>query len=93
MLSAELKLRSTQRHALGVAHGHHQDRHGVAVGLGHAAEGVLGAGAVLHGEDADLLAGGDARDGVGHVQAGALLAHDDRADVGRGALSRMWLTG
>ena len=73
-------------HALGVAHGHHEDRHGLAVGLGDAAVGVLGAGAVLHHEHADLLAGGDARDGVRHVQADALLAHDDGADVGGGAV-------
>jgi len=41
---------------------------------------------VLHGEHADALTGGDAADGVGHVQAHALLADDDRADVflGRG---------
>ena len=73
-------------HALGVAHGHHEDRHGLAVGLGDAAVGVLGAGAVLHHEHADLLAGGDAGDGVRHVQADALLAHDDRADAGGGAV-------
>ena len=69
-------------HALGIAHGHHQDRHGLAIGLGDAAVGVLGAGAVLHDEHADLLAGGDAGDGVRHVQPDALLAHDDRADAG-----------
>ena len=67
-----------------IAAGQHHDRHRVAVGLGHAAEGVLGAGPVLHGEDADPLARGDAADRVGHVQAGALLAHDDGADVGLG---------
>ena len=60
------------------------DGHGVAVGLRHAAEGVLGAGPVLHREDADLLPRGDAAHGVGHVQARALLAHDDGADVGLG---------
>jgi hypothetical protein len=64
------------------AAGQHDDRHRVAVGLGDAAEGVLGARAVLHGEDADPLTGRDAADGVGHVQAGPLLADDDRADVG-----------
>ena len=31
-----------------------------------------------------VLAGGDAADGVGHVDADALLADDDRADVGLG---------
>src|SRR4029077_5404118 len=42
---------------------------------------------VLHAEDADFAPGGDARDGIGHVQPGALLAHDDGADArGRGAL-------
>jgi hypothetical protein len=33
------------------------DRYGLGVGLGDAAEGVLGAGAVLVGEDADAVAG------------------------------------
>ena len=39
---------------------------------------------MLHGEDADALARGDAAHRVGHVQAGALLADDDGADVGLG---------
>ena len=67
-----------------VAAGQDHDGHRVAVGLGHAAEAVLGARAVLHGEDADLLAGGDAAHGVRHVQPDALLPHDDGADVGLG---------
>ena len=62
----------------------HQHRDGFGIGLRDAAIGVLGTGAVLHAEGADLAAGGDAGDGVGHVQADALLAHDHRADVGRG---------
>src|SRR6267142_1284987 len=65
-----------------VAPGQDDDRHRVAVGLGDATEGVLGARAVLHREHADPLAGRDAADGVGHVQTGSLLADDDRADVG-----------
>jgi hypothetical protein len=40
---------------------------------------------VLHHEHAELSAGGHARHRVRHVQAGALLAHDDRADAGRRA--------
>ena len=61
--------------------GQHHDRHRVAEGLGHAAERVLGAGAVLHREHADALPRRDAAHGVGHVQADPLLADDDRADV------------
>src|SRR5262249_40193591 len=54
---------------------------GIAVRLRDAAEGVLGAGAVLHREDADPVSRRDPADRVGHVQPGALLAHDDRPDV------------
>ncbi len=69
-------------HALGVTHGHDEDRHGLAVGLSDAAVGVLRSRPVLHDEHADLPAGSDAGDGVGHVQADALLAHDDGPDPG-----------
>ena len=37
---------------------------------------------MLHHEHAELAARGHARHGIGHVQTGALLAHDDRADAG-----------
>ncbi len=71
----------------GIAHGHHQNRDRFAVGLGNAAIGVLATRPVLHAKDADFAPGGDARDGIGHVQPGPLLAHDDRADArGSGAL-------
>ena len=40
---------------------------------------------MLHAEDAELLAAGDARDGVRHVQASALLANDDGANIGGSA--------
>jgi hypothetical protein len=36
---------------------------------------------MLHAEGADLLAGGDAADGIRHVQPDALLPHHHRADV------------
>src|SRR5581483_8549182 len=49
-----------------------------------AAESVLGARPVLHDEDSDAVARGDLGDGVAHVQADALLAHHDGADVGLG---------
>src|SRR2546429_1392926 len=62
----------------------HHDRHRVSVRLRLAAEGILGARPVLHGEDADALAGRDAAHGVGHVEPGPLLADDDRPDVGLG---------
>ena len=64
-----------------VAGGDDQDRHGFGKRLGHAAKGVLGAGAVLHAEHPDLGARGHPRVGVGHMQPGAFLAHDDRPDV------------
>ena len=67
-----------------IAPGEHDDGDRVAVGLGHAAEAVLRARPVLHREHADLLAGADAGDGVGHVEPDALLPYDDRADVGLG---------
>ena len=61
--------------------GQHNNRHGIGICLRDAAEGILRARAVLHREDADLIAGGDAADRVCHVQARPLLAHDDRADI------------
>ncbi len=64
-----------------IAHRHDQHRHRFAVGLGDAAIGVLGPGPVLHAEGADLAPAGDARDRVRHVQAGPLLADDDRPDA------------
>ncbi len=67
-----------------IAAGDHHDGHRVAEGLSHAAEGVLGAGPVLHREDADLPARRDPAHRVRHVQPGALLPHDDGADVGGG---------
>ena len=70
-----------------VAARHHQHRHAVAERLRHRAVAVLGAGSVLHHEHAELVAAGDARDRVGHVQAGAFLPHHDRPDAdGRAAL-------
>jgi hypothetical protein len=39
---------------------------------------------VLHAEGAELAARGDAADGVGHVQADALLPDHDGADVDGG---------
>src|SRR5260221_9085581 len=56
----------------------------MAVGLRYAAKAVLGAGAVLHDENADLVARGHLGDGVAHMQPDALLPHHDRADVGLG---------
>ena len=68
----------------GIAGRQHDDRAGIAIGLRHPAKGVLGARAVLHHEDADLVARRQLADGVAHMQANALLAHHDRADVGLG---------
>ncbi len=63
----------------------HQQRHRLAERLGDAAIGVLRTRAALHAEHAHLAALGEPRHGVGHVQADALLADDDGADVDRGA--------
>ena len=68
----------------GVAAGDRDQRRGLAPGLRQPAERVLRAGAVLGQIDADLVAGVHPREGVGHVDRGALLAHDDGADVGFG---------
>ena len=62
-----------------------QQRHRIGVGLGHAGERVLGAGAVLHGEHPEARAVGHPRIPVGDVDAGPLLAADDGADADLGA--------
>ena len=62
----------------------HDDWGGVRIRLRDAAECVLGARPVLHRENADGAAGGDAADGVRHMEPGAFLADDDGADIGRG---------
>src|SRR5690606_35124992 len=64
-----------------IAGGHEQHRHRFAITLRHAAEGVFGARAMLHHEYTDLVPGGHAAEGIGHVRAGSFLAHDDGADV------------
>ena len=67
-----------------IAHWQHQDGNRVPVGLSHAPERVLRAGAVLHREHADPLARVHATEGVRHVETGSLLANDDGPDVGLG---------
>ena len=52
--------------------------------MGYAGEGVFGAGAGLHREDAGSVAVCDAGVGVGEVDAHALLAEYERADAGFG---------
>jgi len=73
------------RQMAGVAHRHDQNRDRFAIGLGDAAIGVLCARPMLHAKYAKLAPGGDARDGVRHVQPGAFLPHNDRTDAGGGA--------
>ena len=68
----------------GMAHRQDQDRGRFGVGLGHAAEGVFGAGSVLHAEDPDPFAAVHPAEGVGHVQAGSFLAYDDGSNAGLG---------
>ena len=60
---------------------HHQHRHAFGKGLGDAAHRILRAGALLHHEHAHLAALAHAAHRVGHVQPGALLPDDHRADV------------
>ncbi|MEZ4660613.1 MAG: hypothetical protein R2911_23910 [Caldilineaceae bacterium] len=79
MLSAELA--GVHIGQARIAHGQHHNGRRIAISLRYAAKGVLRAGAALHGKDANLFARTEARNGVGHVQANALLAHDNRADV------------
>ena len=68
----------------GVAHRQDHDRDRFGVGLGHAAKGVFGAGPVLHAEDADPFAAVHPAVGIGHVQAGPFLTHDDGPNAGLG---------
>jgi hypothetical protein len=63
----------------------HQHRHILRIGLRHAGEGILDAGAMLGGEDAVLLARADAAEAVGHADAHAFLPAKDRPDVELGA--------
>ena len=70
--------------ALRVSAGQEKHGHRVGEGLGDAAEGVFGAGAVLGQKDAGFPAVHDAGEPVGHVHSGALLAADHRADAGDG---------
>ena len=59
----------------------HDHRDGLAVGLGHPAEGVLHARTMLHREYAHLAGRAQPPRRVRHVQAGALLAHDHGPDI------------
>src|SRR4029077_15028983 len=79
--------------AAGVALRYYQQRDGLAVRLCDAAIGVLAAGTVLHAEGADLPTGSDTRDRVRHVDADALLTHDDRPDVGGGRVLQQMVDG
>jgi hypothetical protein len=73
-----------------LTHGKHEDGHGFGIALGDAAERILGARAVLHAENPDGPARCDPRNTVRHMQTGAFLAHNDRADIGsRSALDDM----
>ena len=56
-----------------------EDGDRVGEGLRHAAVGVLGSGAPLHGEYADPVPVADTAETVGHVDPGALLPGDDGA--------------
>ena len=77
----ELKLYGTWAWLQRIALRHDQHRHAVGEGLRDAAEGVLRPRPLLHHEHAHPPALGQAAERVGHVQPGALLADDHRADV------------
>jgi hypothetical protein len=62
---------------------HHQDWDRVGECLGDTAVRILGAGPVLHAEHPELASRSHARNGIGHVQADALLAHNNRTNVNR----------
>ena len=62
---------------------HHQ-RHAFGEGLRHGAEGVLDARAALARKHLHIVTRAQAPAGVGHGTGDALLANDDRADVGGG---------
>ena len=79
-----VEIRRNVGDATGIASREDHDGRGIAVGLRHATEGVLGSRTVLHGEDADLLAGGHPAHCIGHVQPRALLPNDDGPDIGLG---------
>src|SRR5581483_334837 len=64
----------------------YHDGNGVTVSLGHAAKGILRTRPELHGKHAYALTRSEAAHSVGHVQARALLSHDDGANVGLGCL-------
>ena len=70
----------------GIAAGYGEERHGVRVALRHTTEGVFGAGAGLHREDANLVAVVYTAVAVGHVDARALLPAEDRANAFLGSL-------
>jgi hypothetical protein len=82
---AEVQERAEVRRILvdasGIAARQDHDRHRIAECLSHAAKRIFGAGATLHGEDANALGRRHTADRIGHVQANALLAHHDGPDV------------
>ena len=67
-----------------VAAGNRNHRRRLRPGLGQAAERVLGAGTILGQVHGHPVARVHAGKGVGDVNPGPLLAHDDRADIGLG---------
>jgi hypothetical protein len=68
-----------------------QNGHRFGVGLGHPAKAVFRPRAILHHEDANPVAIGDAGIAVNHVDAGAFLPEDNRPNPGnsRGLQQRL----
>ena len=65
-----------------LAPGEQEDGRIVGKGLGRSGEGILATGALLHREDSEALAVGDAAEPVGDGHADALLSANNRADAG-----------
>ena len=76
--AACMKHRKHLRLLARVAERQEQYRHRIRIRGGNSGEGVLRARSVLHGEHAGRFAIGDAGIPVGHIDAHALLAADDR---------------
>ena len=77
----------------GVAHRQHQHRHGLAIALRNPAHGVLRPGPVLHAKRANAVAGRDAGNRVGHMNANPLLPAHHRPDIGGGGVFDQMVDG
>ncbi len=63
------------------AAGEEEDRDVIGGGLGDTAEGVLGAGLILHGDDTEALAVAGAAEAIGGHDGASFVSEGDRADA------------